>query len=169
MKYNVHVIPPIKKSKILCTYSNIKPVKPKENKNTRVFFKYKLDNTTYYLNLHIQTSWHKLNCRVNWSESILNKFKIWTTKNPIKYFRKFCWELKKRILELILTFPNSCLNVFIYVFISRQNYNQHNCRHKLRNLLGVDTTTFYLPIKERFRYSFTNSLSLKCISPLGIF
>lgn len=55
MKYNVHVIPPINKSKILCTYSNIKPVKPKQKqkKNTRDFLKYKLDYITYYLNLHI--------------------------------------------------------------------------------------------------------------------
>lgn len=30
MESNVHVIPPINKSKILCTYSNIKPVKPKQ-------------------------------------------------------------------------------------------------------------------------------------------
>lgn len=55
MKYNVHVIPPINKSKKLCTYLNIKPVKPKQKqkKNTRYFFKYKLDYITYNLNLHI--------------------------------------------------------------------------------------------------------------------
>lgn len=53
MKYNVYVILLIKKFKILCIYLNIKLVKFKENKNIRVFFKYKLDNIMYYLNLYI--------------------------------------------------------------------------------------------------------------------